>query len=269
MGKFKKGIQGNMTKELHELNKIKIETNLNNTDVALGPENMSRIEQIHNKANKIHYISNKSSYVSAFLQANPADNRLQMNNFNFCTSIQSRLLLPLNPKTNLDRKFCPCGEQLDRHLLHSYSCTHNRQGLNKIRNPMHSNLKQTIINVSKQNPNLQVFDYEPSLSTFFQNVNQQNTIINNNTNNNNDNNILINNPNEQTTQHRADIAIRKIDTGEIMVVDFKLTEANKQSTPPHTDPCFVSDHAQKIKENTYKHNGHITTIENVRMFFAT
>ena len=94
------------------------------------------IQRINTRAAIIQHISNKSSYVSAWLYANPADQRNKMNNMAFNISVKSRLLLPqtYDPKTNTIKKYCKCGDELDDLLFHSYSCCkYGRQIINSIR----------------------------------------------------------------------------------------------------------------------------------------
>ena len=260
----KKGIQRIIYQKIQEQKRVEVERHLNDTVVVLGPE-APTTQQINDRATLIHHISNKNRYVSAFLHANPADTRLQMNNINFGTSINSRLLLCLLLPHH---EYCKCGHKLDDHMLHPYSCViPDRSRLNTLNNNNHKVLKNLYINIAKEfGPTSQnkieiLFNgTEPALSEFFENRNQ-NPINNNNDDNvnNSDNNDNLNNGNIPIANQRADFAIRNTITGKTFVGDAKFTCANGKTKPIHNQTNKCADSGELEKKRTYENNGWIIT----------
>ena len=269
----KKGIQRIIYQKIQEQKRVEVERHLNDTVVVLGPE-APTTQQINDRATLIHHISNKNRYVSAFLHANPADTRLQMNNINFGTSINSRLLLCLLLPHH---EYCKCGQKIDDHMLHPYSCViPDRSRLNVLINKNHKHWKNTLIEVtkefgptSKNKIEILLNGAEPALSEYLDNRNQNpinnndDDNVNNNDNLNNgnipiDNNDNLNNGNIPIVNQRADIAVRDIG-GKTFLLDAKVTNANGKTQFDHDKTSTCADSGESDKKRTYEANGWIIT----------
>jgi hypothetical protein len=197
--------------------------------------------------------------VSAFITANPADTNYKMSNPSWNIAMKSRLQIPLSDHT----LYCYCGEKMDHLCCHPYCCK-NKNICNAIRNPQHAHIKKVLINLI-QNTNSEYkieTQTEPLVETYFQRIITTST-SDIQSNNNHDNNTT------NEAQNRADILLRNINTGNVILVDLKITNPYSAYIKDHTEATQPANQGESIKRNSYRKKFNIDSNETAKMSFFT
>jgi hypothetical protein len=103
---------------------------------------------------------------------------------------------------------------------------------------------------------------EPLIETYFERITTTNTSEIHSINNH-DNNTTI------ETQNRADILLRNINTGNVILVDLKITNPYSAYIKDHIDATQPANQGESIKRNSYRKKFNIDSNKTATMSFFT
>jgi hypothetical protein len=182
----------------------------------------------------IQHRANKDKICSAFLTANPGDYLCKMSNAAFQIAVQKRLLLRINGS----KKYCLCAQSVGTHLHHAFKCG-NMVVRNQIRNTLHKEFKDKLVEILKNQINLTSLPLriplaEPMLEDFYD-LKPRSAISND-------------------MKLRADIEVQNFAEQRSHIIDVTFTESTIRLYPNgYNVPGDAAKHGEVEKLKQYLH----------------